>query len=148
MTNELLARIDLLTEQLEDYKSRCEKGIEYINKLYNLYYEQGINFEIMYKSQVDKLLNILQNGSEEKMSAKEMFEKLGYDFEITEWQEFKPDYNYIDKDGNVIYFDLEDKELCFMPAYKQMIIRQPLKFIQAINKQVEELGWLGSDDNE
>lgn len=75
------------------------------------------------------------------MSAKKMFEELGYDFEITEWQEFKPDYNYIDKDGNVIYFALEDKELCFMPANKQMIIRQPLKFIQAINKQVEELHW-------
>lgn len=29
MTNELLARIDLLTEQLEDYKSRNEKAIEY-----------------------------------------------------------------------------------------------------------------------
>lgn len=80
------------------------------------------------------------------MSAKEMFEKLGYEFEITEYEEFKPDYNYVDKNDNVIYFDLEDKELCFIPANKQMIIRQPLKFIQAINKQVEELGWLGSDD--
>ena len=50
--------------ELEDYKYRCEKAIEYINKLYNLYYEQGINFEIMYKSQVDNLLNILQNGSD------------------------------------------------------------------------------------
>ena len=82
------------------------------------------------------------------MSAKEMFEKLGYEFEITEYEGFKPDYNYVDKNDNVIYFDLEDKELSFMPANKQMIIRQPLKFIQAINKQVEELGWLGSDDNE
>ena len=75
------------------------------------------------------------------MSAKEMFEKLGYEFEITEYEEFKPDYNYVDENDNVIYFDLEDKELCFMPTNKQMIIRQPLKFIQAINKQVEELGW-------
>ena len=32
MTNELLARIDLLTEQLEDYKQRNEKAIEYIEK--------------------------------------------------------------------------------------------------------------------
>ena len=75
------------------------------------------------------------------MSAKEMFEELGYEFEITEYEEFKPDYNYIDKNDNVIYFDLEDKELCFMPTNKQMIIRQPLKFIQAINKQIEEFGW-------
>lgn len=75
------------------------------------------------------------------MKAKEMFEKLGYEFEITEYDEFKPDYNYVDEKGNVIYFDLEDKELNFMPVGKQLIIRQPLKFIQAINKQVEELGW-------
>ena len=31
MTNELLARIDLLNKQLEDYKSRCEKVQEIIN---------------------------------------------------------------------------------------------------------------------
>lgn len=77
------------------------------------------------------------------MNAKEMFEKLGYEFEITEYEDFKPDYNYVDGVGNVIYFDLEDKELNFILSNnsKQLIIRQPLKFIQAINKQVEELGW-------
>lgn len=31
MTNELLARIDLLNKQLEDYKSRCEKADKYID---------------------------------------------------------------------------------------------------------------------
>ena len=56
---------NMIMELYEHYKSRCEKAIEYINKLYNLYYEQGINFEIMYKSQVDNLLNILQNGSDD-----------------------------------------------------------------------------------
>lgn len=55
MTNELLARIDLLTEQLEDYKSRCEKVIEYIKniKKYGVYMVNG-----------NDLLNILQNGSD------------------------------------------------------------------------------------
>lgn len=75
------------------------------------------------------------------MSAKEMFEELGYKFEITEYDDFKPDYNYIDEKDNVIYFDLEDKELVFVPVCKQFIIREPLKLLQAINKQVEELGW-------
>lgn len=79
------------------------------------------------------------------MSAKEMFEKLGYEFEITEYDDFKPDYNYVDKNDNVIYFDLEDKELIFIPSTKQFIIRKPLELLQAINKQLEELGWLGSD---
>ena len=82
------------------------------------------------------------------MSAKEMFEELGYEFDITEYDEFKPDFNYVDKNDNVIYFDLEDKELCFIPVNKQLIIRNPLELLQAINKQIEELGWLGSDDND
>ena len=75
------------------------------------------------------------------MTAKEMFEELGYEFDITEYDEFKPDFNYVDKNDNVIYFDLEDKELCFIPVNKQLIIRNPLELLQAINKQVEELGW-------
>ena len=78
---------------------------------------------------------------EKVKTAREMFEELGYKFEITEYEEFKPDYNYVDKNDNVIYFDFEDKELIFMPVGKQFIIREPLKFIQAINKQVEELNW-------
>lgn len=75
------------------------------------------------------------------MTAKEMFNEIGFEFEITEYDEFKPDYNYINKNDDVVYFDLEDKKLIFMPTNKQFIIRKPLKFIQAINKQIKELGW-------
>lgn len=75
------------------------------------------------------------------MTAKEMFNEIGFEFEITEYDEFKPDYNYINKNDDVVYFDLEDKKLIFMPTNKQFIIRNPLKFIQAINKQIKELGW-------
>lgn len=32
MTNELLAMVDLLNKQLDDYKSRCEKADEYIKE--------------------------------------------------------------------------------------------------------------------
>ena len=82
------------------------------------------------------------------MTAKEMFEKLGYEFELTKWKTCKPDFNYISENGDVLYFDLENKQLIFWPATRQFIIRQPIELLQAINKQVEELGWNGSDNNE
>lgn len=75
------------------------------------------------------------------MTAREMFNEIGFEFEITKYDEFKPDYNYINKNDDVVYFDLEDKELIFMPTSKQFIIRNPLKFIQAINQQIKELNW-------
>lgn len=39
MTNELLARIDLLTEQLEDYKSRIEKATKDLFELKDMIYK-------------------------------------------------------------------------------------------------------------
>ena len=69
MTNELLARIDLLNKQLEDYKSRCEKAVEYINcnkqKIIGAYGDnEDDDFEIcLWEEDIDDLLNIL-NGKE------------------------------------------------------------------------------------
>ena len=68
MTNELLARIDLLTEQLEDYKQRCEKAINYIEK--NYYNTAMDAFEVISNMgedvvEIDDLLNILKGGDEE-----------------------------------------------------------------------------------
>ena len=54
--------------ELKDYKSRCEKAIEYIlnNKLYCFKYDDEELFEIVTdKKSKDKLLNILQ-GSDKK----------------------------------------------------------------------------------
>ncbi len=53
--------------ELEDYKSRCEKAIEYIKQNsqmtdLNIY---GIEDVLCFKGNADKLLNILQNGSDE-----------------------------------------------------------------------------------
>lgn len=77
------------------------------------------------------------------MSAKEMFEKLGYELS-------KNDKKYIIYENKIcdtsmkIIFDLDFK------IVKKSYNRNDASWIhlqelQAINKQVEELGWLGSD---
>lgn len=72
------------------------------------------------------------------MSAREMFEKLGRIQTITEYDDYKADIDYLDEktEQTNIFFDLENKKVGFINIYK--ISMQEL---QAINKQVEELGW-------
>ena len=71
------------------------------------------------------------------MTAKEMFEKLGYGcskspFEIFYYQEFR---TYGDDTYDIgIHFNLDDKDI-----WAEVNIN--VKELQAINKQVEELGW-------
>ena len=60
MTNELLARIDLLTEQLEDYKSRNEKAIEFVKSYKNDYAPYELS-----DYNIRELLNILNGDDEE-----------------------------------------------------------------------------------
>lgn len=75
------------------------------------------------------------------MSAKEMFEKLGY-YEREETTSMSCIKSYINYEHlYTIYFDY-DKQI----DVGGIIITFDL--LQAINKQVEELEWLGSDDNE
>lgn len=52
-------------KDLEDYKSRCEKAIEYIKNNITWYYDEDLD-ESVYQDEIsgDKVLNILQNGSE------------------------------------------------------------------------------------
>lgn len=80
MTNELLARIDLLTEQLEDYKQRNEKAVEnakekikryesYIHDLKNGNYPSSTvrqeRQELIFRiREQEELLNILEGGDE------------------------------------------------------------------------------------
>ena len=77
------------------------------------------------------------------MSAKEMFEKLGYK------------YKYLPNSHRIEFIKDEDEEMHFV--YNEIIFNKKFKTIkikgyfvleelQAINKQVEELGW--SDNNE
>ena len=67
MTNELLSRIDLLTEQLEDYKQRNEKAVEYNYKLqektsHQALFDEPLASEIY--SIAENNINILQGGDE------------------------------------------------------------------------------------
>lgn len=65
-------------------------------------------------------------------SAKEQFEELGYDM-------------YVNKYSSIEYVDWEeDKHIWFYLTYKTIEIGEfdiNIKELQAINKQVEELGW-------
>lgn len=71
-------------------------------------------------------------------SAKEMFEKLGRIQTTTEYDNYKADIDYLDekKEQTNIFFDLENKKVGFINIYKISV-----QELQAINKQVEELGW-------
>lgn len=67
------------------------------------------------------------------MSAKEMFKKLGYHQFIgsnTKWQDY-------------IEYQNEDNYIWFYPDTKTIEIRFDfdIDILQAINKQIEELGW-------
>lgn len=72
------------------------------------------------------------------MRAKEMFEKLGYDYfdnglRIT-YQ------NYKVSSCKLIEFNLQEKKMWLADDDKE-VVELSLKEIKAINKQVEELGW-------
>ena len=71
------------------------------------------------------------------MSAKEMFEELGYEIDST--YEIEGHFFYC-KDYTKIDFDLSRKNFY---KYHSSNLRSPIdmKLLQAINKQVEELGW-------
>lgn len=75
------------------------------------------------------------------MSAKEMFEELGFELDITEYKSYKPDYNFVDEMGNALIFDLEDKKI-EIATCTTIKTREPKKFCEAINQQCKELGWL------
>ena len=82
------------------------------------------------------------------MSAKEMFEKLGYKQEENDKRYISYCWYYHgDKDCiRKIVFDLQDKGfLAYSPynldEYEDCSIFIELKELQAINKQVSELGW-------
>ena len=76
------------------------------------------------------------------MSAKEMFEELGYEEEN--------DKNYIEytkymkniKQYAYIYFDLEEKVILPTMEYSSSYALEiDMNLLKAINKQIEELGW-------
>lgn len=77
------------------------------------------------------------------MKAKEMFEKLGYE------QRIKDDVIYYSKYINIPrrYGYSVNFNINFLLYHKEIFASQNItcKELQAINKQVEELGWLGSD---
>lgn len=84
------------------------------------------------------------------MSAKEMFEKLGYEIDeqenyIVYWKvakkqrlNFYNNQNEIQIEFNLSYKTIEKRELMQLDENSNIIT---LKEIQAINKQIEELGW-------
>ena len=84
------------------------------------------------------------------MTADEMFEKLGYekDLHIDKKEQVWGEYWTQNKYCKRISFDYIDKEICVSTNYMldKTLEYEPLYFnmqeLQAINKKVEELGWL------
>lgn len=77
------------------------------------------------------------NGLEDNLykSADEMFEELGYKEEV------KYREKVYEKDDKIITFDLEKKNIIcnnFYDGYESINMQE----LQAINKKVEELGWI------
>jgi hypothetical protein len=73
-------------------------------------------------------------------TAKEMFEELGYDYVGID--EFGCFLTYYKKTYDIeIYFDLEDGTFQKVMRWNGLHPSIKYKELQAINKQVEELGW-------
>ena len=75
------------------------------------------------------------------MTAKEMFEKLGYEHIISNKFPNEIKYKYLD---DYITFDFEDKTIWRGEDYDSAGIT--MEELKAINKQIEELGWLEGDN--
>lgn len=87
------------------------------------------------------------------MTAKEMFEKLGYEQELIYDLEFKKRLiaiRYKRKKYIIIDFDLLDGDFVKYGKIWEVISSCSITIeeLQAINKQVEELGWLRGENNE
>lgn len=86
------------------------------------------------------------------MSAKEMFEKLGYEL-IEDSKSYLRYANYFGgnkyQGGELIDFDKKNKKFRLTRKSCQGNVHfkyGTLKELQAINKQIEELGWLNNID--
>ena len=73
------------------------------------------------------------------MSADEMFEELGYEL----WTDDKETIFYKGENKNII-FDKYTKEICLIDK-AEFDIDITMQELQAINKKVEELGWIKED---
>lgn len=73
------------------------------------------------------------------MSAKEMFEKLDYKYFKYSWGDisYSKDFDWVNID---IWFDIGKKEIQ-MHSTKNITFTLSIEELQAINKQIEELGW-------
>lgn len=71
------------------------------------------------------------------MSAKEMFEELGYEYFNNG---LRISYNNFEKECKLIEFQLDKKKMILADDSEE-IVELSIQEIKAINKQVEELHW-------
>lgn len=71
------------------------------------------------------------------MTAKEMFEELGYDYFENH---YRITYQNFDVECKLIEFDKMKKKMDLADDSEE-VVELSFKELQAINKQVEELGW-------
>lgn len=82
------------------------------------------------------------------MYAKEMFERMGYIYQESYWNETLLEIKYISskKFGTNVYFNIEYKTFKLTRKYNDKSGWCDSELLQAINKQIEELGWLDVKD--
>lgn len=84
------------------------------------------------------------------MKAKEMFEELGYEYNIVKYRnqivriEYILDYEY----SSNVSFNLENKSFNVWFGEDKSSGGITIDMLNAINKQIEELGWLENDNKE
>ena len=84
------------------------------------------------------------------MAAKAMFEKLGYDYKYIDGKSMNCEDTILyvcQKQDLIIQFNLLSKIVVYqmnntMKEYEKIVMFITKELIQAINKQIEELGWL------
>lgn len=73
-------------------------------------------------------------------TADELFEELGYK-KFNKKHDFE-NIKYYKNDDNILYFDEKDKSFYKSGEYDSMCDDITMQELQAINKKVEELGWI------
>lgn len=136
---------DYLVEQNRELQQRINKAIEYLEQ--EPVIEINGEFRNIYSEDDNRLLKILKES--EYITAKEMFEELGYEYKLID--------NTSIQCEDVILYTHKKQKLCIqfnlfsrivvykiknnMQEYENIVLIITKELIQAINKQIEELEW-------
>lgn len=131
-----------LEEENKKYKEVINKAIELLGN-YKHYSTPDEKQNSENEDLVNNAFDILKEV--EQMSAKEMFEDLGYDYDFVQNKNSEDTITY-HKDNLHIQFNFISKLIILQNDTSQMFYNSAVfmvnnNLLKAINKQIEELGW-------